>query len=405
MALQTANQFNLNPSFAQPVSTGMQLGNQVNHQFNVAPKIEELSKLAASGDKQALAQLSGIAPDQAAKLQQFQQTEEQGQRDKLLFDTKSVIQGAAQAKAIADPKARLNFLKNRRKDILSRNGDASHTEEAIALYESGDIEGGNKLIDRVVDMGVQSGILKPQGAQQSAEGISFENLIANFSEKDKVKARRIKARLDPGAMGSALQTIAASGTAPTIADVEATIEGAKETSKLLAQKELKPEIEAAVISAVGQAKALVNQAGEGRSNNKALGVYETAMGNLTKALDNTITGPFIGFTPAMTSNAQIAEGAVAMMLPLMKDVFRSAGEGTFTDSDQKILNDLIPTRSDNPKARASKITMLDSMIRAKLKTAEVSDNRDVVKKSGGVLMTDANGNKAIVYPDGTFEEQ
>jgi len=97
------------------------------------------------------------------------------------------------------------------------------------------------------------------------------------------------------------------------------------------------------------------------------------MGNLTKALDETVTGPFIGLTPAMTSNAQIADGAVAMMLPLMKDVFRGAGEGTFTEGDQKILTDLIPTRSDTAAARASKISMIDSMIRAKLKESPAQE--------------------------------
>ena len=97
------------------------------------------------------------------------------------------------------------------------------------------------------------------------------------------------------------------------------------------------------------------------------------MSNLTKALDNTITGPFIGLTPALTANAQIADGAIAMMLPLMKDVFRGAGEGTFTEGDQKILTDMIPTRNDSAEARRSKITFIDELIRSKLTTAPVAE--------------------------------
>ena len=374
-------------------------GQQFKHQAEIRPLEIAAAQQSLLGQQQQQQQRGQFSALQNQSLQQQidQRTDEQ--KNKSLFNTALMVDNARDEEIIP-------ILESNIERVKSLGGDATESLKALELARSGDLKTVREGAKNLINIGIRQGDLKPQDAQQSAEGISFENLIANFSDEDKVKARRIKARLDPGAMGSALQTIAASGTAPTIADVEATIEGAKETSKLLAQKELKPEIEAAVISAVGQAKALVNQAGEVRSNDKALGVYETAMGNLTKALDNTVTGPFVGFTPAMTSNAQIAEGAVAMMLPLMKDVFRSAGEGTFTDSDQKILNDLIPTRSDNPKARASKITMLDSMIRAKLKTAEVQTDIDGIgKKTGGVLMTDANGNKAIVYPDGTFEEQ
>lgn len=376
MALQTANQFNLNPSLAQPVSTGMQLGSQLKNQFITAPKIEELSKLAATGDKQALQQLSGVAPERAKQFQQLKMGEQEILKQQEQNRINSVVNAAARVQNIKDPKGKLAFLKQRKSELESQGLSTQDTDEAISLFESGNIQDGNLLIDSVVDMGIQSGILKPlESKQQSAEGISFENLIANFSEEDKTKARRVKAGLDPRMVGSASQTIANLGTEADIANVEAVIEGAKEVSKLTAQKELKPEIESAVVSAVGQAKAEVNKIGEERSNDKALGVYEGAMSNLTKALDKTVTGPFIGLTPAMTSNAQIADGAVALMLPLMKDVFRSAGEGTFTEGDQKILTDLIPTRSDNPKARASKITMLDSMIRAKLKTAPTTENQ------------------------------
>lgn len=277
------------------------------------------------------------------------------------------------------------ILQSQIQKIQSIGGNPQESIKALELAQAGDFETVRKGAKNLIDVGVRQGDIKaPIGEQQSAEGRSFEDLISNFSAEDKTKARRVKAGLDPRMVGSATQTIANLGTAPAVADVEAVISGAKEVGKLKGQKKLKPEVEAAVVSAVGQAKAEVTRLGEERSNSKTLGVYETAMGNLTKALDETVTGPFIGLTPAMTSNAQIADGAVAMMLPLMKDVFRGAGEGTFTEGDQKILTDLIPTRSDTAAARASKISMIDSMIRAKLKESPAQEPQAQQAQQGGL---------------------
>ena len=50
--------------------------------------------------------------------------------------------------------------------------------------------------------------------------------------------------------------------------------------------------------------------------------------------------------------------------------------------------------------------MIDSMIRAKLTAAPVADVQPNAQQEsqGGVEHVDANGNRAIVYPDGTFKE-
>lgn len=374
MPLVTANQFQLQPNTGQAISSGLQLGRQIK-QFSQQPKVEELVQQSMTGDQNAFTQLASISPQRAQQVQQFQQQSLQQEQTLLDNRRRSVIEAAVQVQSIQDPKGKVAFLKRRKIELQSKGISTEDTDEAINLFESGDIKSGNEIIDRAVNFGVRTGMIKPLDGQQSAEGKSFESLIANFSPEDKTKARRVKAGLEPRMVGSAIQTITEQGTEVDIAQVEEVLSNAKETGKLTAQHKLKPVVESAVISAVGQAKAEVDKLGEQRSNDKALGVYETAMGNLTKALDNTITGPFIGFTPAMTSNAQIADGAIAMMLPLMKDVFRGAGEGTFTEGDQKILTDLIPTRNDNSEARASKITMLDSMIRAKLKTAPVAETQ------------------------------
>ena len=275
------------------------------------------------------------------------------------------VRSALRIQSLPDDQ-KLQALRENRQTIINNDGDTSDTDAGIKLAEAGDFETLNQGLDNIVASGVRQGIIPQSGGQISAEQQTFENLIKDFSPEDKTKARRRKAGLDARAVGSAVQTIAETGTAATIADVETVLASAKETGKLTAQLKLKPEVEAAVIMATGQAKLEVDKIGKNRSNKKALDVYTGAMSNLTKALDNTITGPFIGLTPGLTANAQIADGAIAMMLPLMKDVFRGAGEGTFTEGDQKILTDLIPTRSTLPEARIAQLKMIDTIIRSKL---------------------------------------
>jgi hypothetical protein len=283
------------------------------------------------------------------------------------------VRSALRIQSLPDDQ-KLQALRENRQTIINNDGDTADTDAGIKLAEARDFETLNQGLDNIVASGVRQGIIPQLGGQLSAEQQTFDSLIKDFSEEDKTRARRVKAGLDERAVGSAIQTIAKTGTAATIADVESVLASAKETGKLTAQLKLKPKVEAAVIMATGQAKLEVDKIGKNRSNKKALDVYTGAMSNLTKTLDNTITGPFLGLTAGLTSNAQIADGAIAMMLPLMKDVFRGAGEGTFTEGDQKILTDLIPTRSTFAEARVAQIKMIDTIIRSKLSAeSTVSD--------------------------------
>lgn len=198
--------------------------------------------------------------------------------------------------------------------------------------------------------------------------VEFDQIAkrGELSPEDKVKAARIKAGLDPRAQGSSILTIANQGLSDKVAEAEQTIAAGKETGKLKSQLKLKPEVEAAVVSAVKVAESASDIKSEQRSNSIALNVYDTAMSGLVSSLGGTITGPIAGWIPAISSNQQIADGAVAAMAPVLKQLFRSAGEGTFTDHDQKVLMDMVPTRKDTPKARVAKMQMIDAIVRAKL---------------------------------------
>lgn len=127
-------------------------------------------------------------------------------------------------------------------------------------------------------------------------------------------------------------------------------------------------------------------------NSKSLATYETGMGALSSALENASTGPVAGRIPAWSSEDQIADGAFSSMAPIMKDLFRGAGEGVFTDSDQRLLTDMLPKRSDRPEAAKAKMATIDAIVRAKLTGKQYS------------LMTDADGNQAWVGPNGEIIE-
>lgn len=193
----------------------------------------------------------------------------------------------------------------------------------------------------------------------------FNDLTKGMSAEDIKKARRIKLGLDPRAVGSAIQTITNLGTVNEVGATEKEIAAAKEEGKLISQLKLEPELERKVQNVIASAKADADAMGRDRDNNASFNLYQTAFSGLSTALGQTSTGPAFGLLPALTSKQQIAEGAVAAVAPILKQMFRTAGEGTFTDQDQKLLMQMVPTRSDTPEARASKMQNIDAIVRAK----------------------------------------
>lgn len=129
---------------------------------------------------------------------------------------------------------------------------------------------------------------------------------------------------------------------------------------------LEAERAGAVEGAKVNAKAGAERADAQRTKSDALRVYEAGMKGLTSGLAGTITGPVAGRIPAITTGQQTAEGAIAAMAPILKQMFRTAGEGSFTDSDQQLLMEMLPKRTDTPETRAAKLANIDTIVRAKL---------------------------------------
>ena len=100
----------------------------------------------------------------------------------------------------------------------------------------------------------------------------------------------------------------------------------------------------------------------------AMELYETAKEGLISGLGGSETGQLVGRLPAITAKQQIAKGSVAAMAPVLKQIFRTAGEGVFTDRDQELLLEMIPTRTELPEARTAMIANIDAIVKAKIKS-------------------------------------
>ena len=283
-----------------------------------------------------------------------------------------------QKTVFTDSLSALNFAKQGRFDLVAQLGanrlqaaaqfpeaDFSDTRMLTQMAEmaaQGNQEAADNLtatLENNVAIGQGLGILPQPEDMRTAGEREFASLTqaAGLSEDERERAARVRLGLD------------ARATART-AEREARIAGATEAAKLSARLKLEPAVKSAVQLAVQDATARSAQRKEDRSNQRALDVYDTAISSLESSLSDTATGPIVGRLPALTDNQQIAEGATAVMAPILKQMFRSAGEGTFTDKDQELLLQMVPTRKDSPAAIKAKLANIDAVVKAKLAPVE-----------------------------------
>ena len=199
---------------------------------------------------------------------------------------------------------------------------------------------------------------------------TFDQMVktAGLTKKEAQQAARINLGLEPRASTSAIERIADDpDKTNAVAEAEAIIAGRKKAAELIKRMELEPQLEADIKSSVARAKNMADRAEKQKSDQASWEVYQTGMGGLVRSLGDAETGTISGLIPAVTTESKVAEGAISIMRPIIKDAVRSAGEGTFTDKDQELIDSMIPTRTDDPSARAAKIEMLDNFMRAKLR--------------------------------------
>lgn len=169
----------------------------------------------------------------------------------------------------------------------------------------------------------------------------------------------------------------AAAVARAKADVELSmapmIAGATEGAKLDANLSRADQLAAADANRqrqIDEAKAQAEKNAARPGLNAAYDLWTVASDELANALNSTRTGPIVGRMAALSADAQNADSAVAAMAPVLKGLFRQAGEGTFTKDDQAVLMAMLPTREMLPEARKDALRRVNDMVRAKLQIAD-----------------------------------
>lgn len=368
MTMIDPNQFTANTvdlsgalnSIAGSIDKVSAVNKQQEYQEKQDALIKGLQSVASGGDMSAVAdyliQNPTISSDVANNAYKAMGIQSDIQKTQLKNDMLTLA---------ANPNNAEQILTDRISAINERGGNPEHTMRELEMYRQ-DPQGFTEQVKRTATVMYPQEMKQLTSNNQTTTQRDWESMTANLSPEEKAKANRIRLGLEPRAVGSASQTITSQGNVQQVAQTESQLSASKEAGKLSAQLKLKPEVDSAVKAAVSQSAAIADQAKEQRGNDKAWNVYNSAMTLLSDALSGTTTGPVAGLSPAMTSNQQIADGAVAAMAPVLKQMFRAAGEGTFTDSDQRLLMDMVPTRKDTPAARQSKIQNIDAIVKAKL---------------------------------------
>lgn len=210
------------------------------------------------------------------------------------------------------------------------------------------------------------------GSQPTAFEREFQMLTqaGQMSPEEQKRFARIRAGLDPRAQGSSDITIATTqNLTDKVASSRGDIKQAEKAGELNARSRLEPELTKTLEDIRNKSKTLSDQARESRSSGRAMEVYETGIRGVVEAFGNASTGPVVGLLPAIGKDERVLEAAISIMRPIVKDAVRSAGEGTFTDRDQELIDSLLPTRRDTKETAAKKIELLDNFMRSKLSVA------------------------------------
>lgn len=99
---------------------------------------------------------------------------------------------------------------------------------------------------------------------------------------------------------------------------------------------------------------------------QAYQVYQVAMDNLKNAFSEINTGAISGRIWGASGDHQTAQGMRDQMAPVLKKMFREAGEGTFTDGDRIALMAMLPETTDSEEAVSAKIIAMDQLVTTKL---------------------------------------
>lgn len=265
----------------------------------------------------------------------------------------------------------------------------SNPQTAQMLQRDGVLEPAD-LQDPEFDMHIQA-LASFGQSQEQQQRVQSAQILANGNIGFLTVDGRV---VDTGQKAKEQLQLTDIGGAPAIANLRTA------STTQLSTPEQEQSAAAAKAGAISGAQAVAKNAADNvqtaMQNQRAYETYATAIGNLEKRLGATQTDPITGRVIALTANAQAAEGAIAATAPILKALFRQAGEGTFTDRDQKLLTDMLPTRADHPEARKAKIEMINAIVKAKLGMDTAQPQQPAQQPAQAPTATGPNGQKLIL---------
>ena len=412
MALQTANQYQLQPDIAGSLLGGFKAGQGIRSTIDENQRTAQYRQLAgimtdpmASPEQkmQAQSQLSAIAPDQALALRQkitATMTQEE------VADVTDMARAAVQVNAIQTPQGRLQFLKNRKQQLIHQGFPTLETDQVIEALEKGDTALAQQMIDKGVQAGQIFGVLEGTGgARMGGAGIKSFAPVTIVDPITKEK-RLVSPTVDPATgqatmaqfeMPEGFEISRETPEEERAAEILAA--GKKEEQKLTAGLKYKPRIEEAVtiaraeaarkgeaFTALKQAQAAFPSLNEAVSELKELSQIATStIGG--KIFDAAVKQTGFGSTEGATARAKIVAIVDNQVLPLLKQTFGAA----FTEAEGRQLK---ATFGDIEATPVEKNAALDALIESKMRDIETKKRETGTTEQpvAQVLRFDSQGN-------------
>jgi hypothetical protein len=390
----------------------------------------------------------------------------ENQRDKLKFQLFDMANDAMQLKPILESgniPAAMQALDRRVAKIRERGGDPSDTLGLMQQLQDGDLKGAMSQLEAPISAAQQLGIitdmmpagmrefnLKTQGMtpEQRKQALLIDTGLAPRASVIKVvDVGGVPTIVDSNAntatpLNIGGRAVSVGDVAGNRAKIAAAESGASEGAKLDQQAVKAPGIAGDVAAAESEAKKstelkygpqIASAIRLAEENAKAKGETltdlaraEAAMPSLNAAVSqlkelapiatSTIGGKIwdvavkesgFGATEGLKAKAGFISIVDNQVLPLLRQTFGAA----FTAKEGKTLRNAMANPDASPE---EKMVQLDSFIaqkrrdieskKAELKSYGGAGQQENSGKQGGKLMIDANGNKAMVYPDGSYQE-
>lgn len=386
----------------------------------ISQKISErLQKRALEGDDQALTRLSTRDPQAAQAVGSIfdtrrADTERQRQQDEQRqAQLNSVAGNVAQGFQSATDKK--GFLQAAVGQLQAQFPEmAAEIQDDVDRYDANP-ESVLQEYTAALSLFSQQGQQRPTAAIEERDRLLKD---LNSPDENVRKSAEIKLRLTAGAVGSSDQTITDKKSAEEIAETKRILVAGTEAGKLEQQLKFRPQIQKAVKLAEEEARERGEVLTDLSRSKAALPGLMAAVAELKelaviatstfggKIFDSAVKQSGFGSTKGATARAKFIAIINNQVLPLLKPTFG----GSFSIQEGESLK---ATMGDPDSTIDEKLAQLNSFIDQRVRDMETKQRQldqapqqaaPTQQREGGQIMVDAQGNRAMVFPDGTFEE-